>query len=87
MCLKFFSDGMTTALKLQNKHPDDTIELLPKLVTFFKIANLKGQFKDVYTKDETTAVLSSPDDERLNFLISLADMIEKISCERQGVNN
>ena len=87
LCLKFFSDGMTTALKLQNKHPDDTIELLPKLVTFFKIANVKGQFKDVYTKDETTAVLSSPDDERLNFLISLADMIEKISCERQGVNN
>ena len=43
------------------------IEFLTKLVKFFKIANVKGQFEDVYTKDETTAVLSSPDDERLPF--------------------
>ena len=28
--------------------------------------------------------MSSPNDERLNFLLSLTDMVEKMSCERQG---
>ena len=36
-------------------------------------------------KDETRAVSSSPNDEQLNFLLSLADMVEKMSCKRQGV--
>ena len=66
-------------------HPDDTIEFLKKLVNFFKIANIKGQVKDVHTNDETRAVLSSPDDERLNFLLSIADMVVKMSCKRQVV--
>ena len=66
-------------------HPDDTIEILKKLVNFFKIANIKGQVKDVHTNDETRAVLSSPDDERLNFLLSIADMVVKMSCKRQVV--
>ena len=65
--------------------PDDTIEFLTKLVNFFKIANVKGQVKDVHTNDESRAVLSSPDDERLNFLLSLADMVVKMSCKRQVV--
>ena len=66
-------------------NPDDTIEFLKKLVNFFKIANIKGQVKDVHTNDETRAVLSSPDDERLNFLLSIADMVVKMSCKRQVV--
>ena len=66
-------------------HPDDTIEFLKKLVNFFKIANIKGQVKDAHTNDETRAVLSSPDDERLNFLLSIADMVVKMSCKRQVV--
>ena len=66
-------------------HPDDTIEFLKKLVNFFKIANIKRQVKDVHTNDETRAVLSSPDDERLNFLLSIADMVVKMSCKRQVV--
>ena len=65
--------------------PDDIIEFLTKLVNFFKIANVKGQVKDVHTNDESRAVLSSPDDERLNFLLSLADMVVKMSCKRQVV--
>ena len=66
-------------------HPDDTIEFLKKLVNFFKIANIKGQVKDVHTNDETRAVLSSADDERLNFLLSITDMVVKMSCKRQVV--
>ena len=85
MCLKVFCDKTTAALKLQNDDHNDIIEFLIKLVKFFNIANVKGQFKDVHTKDEARAVLPSPDDERLNFLSSLADMVEKISCERQSV--
>ena len=85
LCLKVFCDKTTAALKLQNDLPDDIIEFLTNLVKFFKIANGKGQFEDVHTKDETRAVLSSPDDERLNFLLSLADLVEKMSCEMQGV--
>ena len=30
-------------------------------------------------------MLLSPDDERLNFLLNLADMVEKMPCERQDV--
>ena len=85
LCLKVFCDKTTAALKLQNDDHNDIIEFLIKLVKFFNIANVKGQFKDVHTKDEARAVLPSPDDERLNFLSSLADMVEKISCERQSV--
>ena len=36
-------------------------------------------------KRETGVVLSSADDGQLNFLLSLADMVEKMSCETQGV--
>ena len=53
---KAFSDETTAALKLQNDCPDDTFEFLTKLVKFFKIANVKGQFEDVHSKDETRAV-------------------------------
>ena len=65
--------------------PDDATEFLTKLVNFFKITNVKGQVKDVHTNDETRAVLSFPDHERLNFLLSLADMVVKMSCKRQVV--
>ena len=33
----------------------------------------------MHTKDGARAVLSSPDDERFSFLLSLADMFEKMS--------
>ena len=83
LCLKVFCDKTIAALKLQNNHPDDAIEFLTRLVKFFKTANVKGQFEKVHTNDKT--VLSSPDDERLNFLLNLADMVEKMLCERQVV--
>ena len=85
LCLKFSCDKTTAALKLQNDRHDDTIEFLAILVKLFKIADVKGQFEKVHTKDETRAVLSSPDDERLNFLLSLANIVEAMSCERHGV--
>ena len=39
----------------------------------------------MHTNGETRAVLYSPDDEWLNFLLSLAEMVEKMSCERRCV--
>ena len=56
MVLKVFYDETTAALKPQKDCPDDTFEFLIKLVKFFKIANVKGQFKDVHSKDETRPV-------------------------------
>ena len=76
MFLKVFCDETTAALKLQNECPDDTIGFLTKLVKFFKIENVKGQFEDMHTKDEIRTVLPSPNDERLNFFFS--DPVEKM---------
>ena len=39
----------------------------------------------MHTKDGARTVLSCPDDERFIFLLSLADMFEKMSRKRQGV--
>ena len=78
LCLRVFRYETTPALKLQNDHPDDTTEFLTKLVKFFKTANVKGQFEAVHTNDETRAVLSSPDDDQLNFLLSLC------KCHKKG---
>ena len=87
LCLKVLYDQTTATLKPQNDCPDDTTEFLTKLFKFVQIAHVKSQFEDVQTKDEARALLSSPDDERLNFLISLADMVETMSCQRQGVRD
>lgn len=63
---------------------DDTIEVFTKLGKFFKITNVKGHFEDVPTKDETTAALSSPNDERLNFLLNLGDIVEKMHAMQKA---
>ena len=57
LSVKVFCDERTAALKLQNGLLDHTIEFLTKLVKFLKIANVKGRFKDVHTKEGTRAVL------------------------------
>lgn len=44
----------------------------------------KVSLSNVPTKDETTAALSSPNDERLNFLLSLGDIVEKMHAMQKA---
>ena len=47
--------------------------MFTKLGKFFKITNVKGQFEDVPTNDE-----------RLNFLLSLGDIVEKMHAMQKA---
>ena len=54
------------------------------ITTHIHGVNVKGPFEDQCTKDEVRAVISSCDDERLDFLLDLANMIESMAPEKQG---
>lgn len=74
-CLKVFCNETKEALK---NHPgiqenvDGTVIFLEKVITFFKIMNVKSPNEDVRQRDPLRAAILSPDDKQLNFLIEFA---------------
>lgn len=85
-CLRVFCDETLAALKT---HPsmenvDDTTVFLSIFIKFFKIVNVKGRYEDICTRDKYRAVFSSNNDKRLNFLLNLAGMVEKMAPDKQG---
>ena len=54
------------------------------MIKFFKIVNVKGQFENVRTKDALRSVISDNTDERLSFLLELANMADNMSPVNLG---
>ena len=86
ICLKVFCDETVAALKSnkQLENVNDTVTFLSKFVSFFKIVNVKGRGEDSRLRDLDRGVISSVDDERLSYLLELADMVEEMKTEKQG---
>ena len=55
-----------------------TINFLKLIVKFWKIVNVKGVGEGNRSNDTLGAVMRSPDDPRIDFLIELADMADKM---------
>ena len=86
LCLKIFCVETLTALKIHPEIQDSggTVDFIEKIVDFFKILNVKSQFEDVKTKDLKRAVFDNPNDQRLDFLLDIASMFEKMVPKKQG---
>ena len=84
LCLKVFCDVTVTELSLSSEPTHGTEIFISKLVKFFKIVNVKGLYQDQRTRDGDKAVITSPDDIRLQYLLDLATMIEEMGTEKQG---
>ena len=82
-CLRVFCDETIAALETHPGINKDsamgTINFLKLIVKFWKIVNVKGIGADSRFKDTLRAVMRSPDDPRLDFLIELADMADKMT--------
>ena len=82
-CLRVFSDETIAALETHPGISKDsamrTINFLKLIVKFWKIVHVKGIGADSRFNDTFRAVMRSPDDPRLDFLIELADMADKMT--------
>jgi len=83
-CLEVFCDETMNALKLTVSDSDDTVLFLSLFIKFFKIVNVKGLNEDVRTRDKNRKVITDSEDEQLQYLLKLADTVEKMSPQKQG---
>ena len=83
-CLKIFCDETITDLKTHTcvKEADDTIRFLEIFVKFWKIVNVRVPYLDQRYRDPAKAVISSPDDERLLYLLQLGVMAEQMTAKQ-----
>ena len=82
--MRVFCDDTISALQ---SHPDidqgdayGTIKFLKIFTNLWKILNVKRLHDDQRLRDPTRAVVRDSNDERLNLLLSIADMIQKMDC-------
>ena len=82
-CLRVFCDETIAAMETHPGINKDsamgTINFLKLIVTFWKIVNVKGIGADSRFNDTLRTVMRFLDDPRLDFLIELADMADKMA--------
>ncbi|GFO34950.1 transposable element p transposase [Plakobranchus ocellatus] len=79
MCLKVFSEKTHQALL---KHTgmekfediEDTAIFINKVLTWWKILNVKSQYMDVRQNDHLQAAIGDPNDERLETILNFGNM-------------
>lgn len=86
-CLKVFSEKTYQALL---KHPglkeedvEGTAIFIMKVLTWWKILNVRSQFKDLRQNDCLQAAITVPDDERLTTILQFGDLAQQMAG-RQG---
>ena len=87
-CLKVFCDETVSALEthpgITTENVRGTISFLSKIIKFWKICNVKGLYADVCFRDPAKGVILSPDDEKLNYLLDIAEMADQMKTPSQG---
>ena len=89
ICLRIFCKETHTALIT---HPgmegeegrEDTAGFIKKVLMFWKIMNVKGIGADIRHNDEMEAVVSDPNDQRLDFLMEFGNM-EKLNIMKTSL--
>ena len=82
-CLRAFCDETVTALLTHTRMKEvegvhDTALFIKKVVTFWKIVNVKFLGEDVRRNDPLKAVISDPEDPRLKTIKEFGDMCKKM---------
>ena len=76
-CLRVFCNETKEALinhpGMQKENVDGTVNFLEKIITFFKIMNVKSPNEDVRQRDPLRTAIVSPDDSQLHFLTEFAN--------------
>ena len=88
ICLRVFCEETCTALKvhpgLQDRDVKGTAFFIEKVVSMWKILNVKGLGKDIRHNNPLEAVIRSPDDDRLAFLLKMADLFLQMAKPSGG---
>ena len=83
--LRVFSDKTYHALLSHsqiNSNSKDTAIFINKVITWWKILNVKGCGPDVRHNDPLEAPICGPDDYRLNTLLQFGDMALEMCCKK-----
>ena len=87
-CLKIFNEKTYQALLNHSGNfsdgKEDTALFLHKVISWWKIMNVKGRGVDVTKNDPMQAVISDPDDERLSTILEFGEMAKSMACSVQG---
>lgn len=87
-CLRVFSDETLHALQVYPGMDKQMIEgttlFIKNVLSMWKILNVNNKDKNIKSKDENEAPISSADDPRLQFLIDIADMFRKMEKKGKG---
>jgi hypothetical protein len=87
-CLRVFCDETIAAFntheEVDKKAVEGTILFLRLFTEFWKIVNVHRDGVDVRLQDDLRAVIKSPDDWRLDYLLKLADMAENMRKTTKG---
>ena len=88
ICLRVFCEETYTALKvhpdMQNTEARDTAFFIEKVVSMWKILNVKGTGKDIRHNNPLEAVIRSPDDPRLDYLQKMASIFLQMAKPQGG---
>ena len=84
-CLRVFCDETLAALEVHSglTTSEGTTKLIKKVLDMWKILNVRTIKKDIRHRDPLEAVIESPDDPRLSFLLEMADLFQKMG-RKQG---
>lgn len=87
-CLKVFSEKTHQALlhhpsMVKREDVKDTAAFIKKVLTWWKIVNVKSQYMDTRHKDPLQAAVSDPSDERLDTILQFGRMAKEMAG-RQG---
>ena len=87
-CLRVFCEETIAAFEshegIDKKAVEGTVTFLKMCVEFWKIVNVHQVGIDVRLRDELRAVMRSPDDWRLKYLLKLADIVEGMKKKGKG---
>ena len=88
ICQKVFCEETLSALEthplLDRKDCEGTVHFIDKVLSVWKILNVRSKFKDVRKNDDLVGEISSVDDPRLTFLIEMADFFKSIGKKGKG---
>ena len=87
-CLRIFSEETLHALRthpgIDQERANGTIIFIEEVLKMWKILNVRSKDKDVRKNNPIEKEISPPDDERLDYLVKLADMFKSMGKTEKG---
>lgn len=88
ICQRVFCEETLTALRvhpgLNQKDCEGTILFIEKVLSVWKIVNVRSKYKDIRKNDPLVGEIESTDDDRLTFLLEMGDFFKSIGKSSTG---